>query len=952
MPFTRRMSLVTALMVGTTGCSGLTDDTGKSTQASRSALGLPTTTASEQSFTALESGQVRPLAISSCGRLLFAVNTPDNRLEIFRRVGDNLTAIGSVPVGLEPVAVAVRNEREVWVVNHLSDSVSIVDVRDPAHPRVVRTLLVGDEPRDIVFAGPRKDRAFITTAHRGQNTGRDPQLATPSVGRADVWVFTADALGSTLAGTPLTVITLFADTPRALAVSPDSKTVYAAAFHTGNQTTVVNERLVSNGGGAPEPLTDVNGLPAPDTSLIVKFRPGPDGQMHWLDETDRIWDDAVRFTLADKDVFAIDASLAVPAEKQGSAVAGVGTVLFNMAVNPVNGKVYVGNLESRNEVRFEGHNEFGGGSTVRGHIAESRISVISGTKVAARHMNKHLDYSKEGTPTEAEKSLAFPTGMEVSRDGKLLFVAALGSNKLGVYRTAELEADTFVPSQADQVLLSGGGPTGLVVAPEGNFVYVMTRFDNGISIVHAKGKRELNHVRMYNPEPASVTRGRRFLYDASLTSAHGDSACASCHIFGDVDSMAWDLGDPDGSVLNNPGPFTTPLLPFFPSKDLHPMKGPMTTQSLRGMANHGPMHWRGDRTGGNDVTSSAQPDTGTFDEDAAFKKFNGAFTGLLGRANKLTDAEMQDFTNFMLQVVYPPNPVRNLDNSLTPAQARGRAFYFAQAPDGTPLPSDTFHNCNGCHTLDPSGNAAAGVAKPGFFGSDGRYSFESEAQFMKVPHLRNAYQKVGMFGMANTFSLPIDTFPPRLAFLPPPLNDVSPKGDQVRGFGFTHDGSLDTMFRFFGANLFAQRPATDTFPNPFGIPPNAEGIGIRRDLEAFMLAFDSNLAPIVGQQVTLTGNNASVALPRIELLQQRAAAGECELTVSGRAGSRELGYLYNPAIGTFVANRANDRAATINELQAQARSAGLTFTAVPTGSGTRIALDRDSDGTFNGDETR
>ena len=29
------------------------------------------------------------------------------------------------------------------------------------------------------------------------------------------------------------------------------------------------------------------------------------------------------------------------------------------------------------------------------------------------------------------------------------------------------------------------------------------------------------------------------------------------------------------------------------------MKGPMTTQTLRGMANHGPMHWRGDRTGGN-----------------------------------------------------------------------------------------------------------------------------------------------------------------------------------------------------------------------------------------------------------------------------------------------------------------------------------------------------------------
>ena len=78
-----------------------------------------------------------------------------------------------MPVGLEPVAVAARTNTEVWVVNHLSDSVSIVDI-GATPPRVVRTLLVGDEPRDIVFAGPTDadghfSRAFITTARRGQN---------------------------------------------------------------------------------------------------------------------------------------------------------------------------------------------------------------------------------------------------------------------------------------------------------------------------------------------------------------------------------------------------------------------------------------------------------------------------------------------------------------------------------------------------------------------------------------------------------------------------------------------------------------------------------------------------------------------------------------------------------------------------------------------------------------
>ena len=118
----------------------------------------------------------------------------------------------------------------------------------------MRTLLVGDEPRDIVFAGPGGNRAFITTAHRGQNTPSqatiETVLTTPGIGRADVWVFDATNLGATLGGTPQTIITLFGDTPRALAVSPDGNTVYAAVFHSGNRTTTISEGLVPSGATA------------------------------------------------------------------------------------------------------------------------------------------------------------------------------------------------------------------------------------------------------------------------------------------------------------------------------------------------------------------------------------------------------------------------------------------------------------------------------------------------------------------------------------------------------------------------------------------------------------------------------------------------------------------------------------------------------------------------------
>jgi len=208
------------------------------------------------SFTAFESGQVRPIAQSPDGTKLFVVNTPDNQLEIFDVNNGSPTYAESVTVGLEPVTVAAYSNDQVWVVNYLSDSVSIIDVStSPA--RVIKTLLVGDEPADIVFAGSGGDRAFITTAHRGQNSlYTDPanpgELITPNIGRADVWVFDVGPTltDGSLGGAPLDIITLFGDTPKALTVSPDGNTVYAAVFKSGNQTTVLHEQVVCDNGVA------------------------------------------------------------------------------------------------------------------------------------------------------------------------------------------------------------------------------------------------------------------------------------------------------------------------------------------------------------------------------------------------------------------------------------------------------------------------------------------------------------------------------------------------------------------------------------------------------------------------------------------------------------------------------------------------------------------------------
>lgn len=879
------------------------------------------------SYTLFENGQVRPLVMSADGRLLYAVNTPDNRLEIFHVKADGLSLAQSVPVGMGPVAVAVRNSSEVWVVNHLSDSISIIDT-STASAHLSRTLLVGDEPRDIVFAGD--DRAFITTAHRGQNSPLDPQFFTPGLPRADVWVFDAKNLGTQLGGTPLTIVSLFTDTPRALAVSNDRSKVYVAGFHTGNRTTTVNEGSVCNGGatalqcqpnvamslfapgGLPAPNANVlEGLIQPEEGLIVQYN-----GLNWVDELGRIWNDIVRFNLPDKDVFIIDAMAALPAEVTNSAVSGVGTILFNMVANPQNDKIYVTNTDANNAVRFEGSRPLPPApghdiSTVQGNLHKARISVINTSgQVTPRHLNKHINYAVHPSPAgTAEKSLATPTDMVISADGQTLYVAAFGSSKVAVFNTAELESDSFVPGE-NHIELGEGGPSGLALDELNNKLYVLTRFNNTLLVIDTLTNRRQQVYALHNPEPPSVLVGRQFLYDARLTSSNGEASCSSCHVFGDLDSLAWDLGDPMGTLLNNPGPFALNFGNQIPIlyQDFHPMKGPMSTQSLRGMANHGPMHWRGDRTGGNDEPS-AQPDSGSFDEDAGFKKFNGAFEGLLGRSVPLDQNEMQAFTDFILQLNYPPNPVRNLDNSLTASQQDARDFYFGPVSDGV-------FNCNGCHVLDEA---------LGFFGTDGRSSFEAETQHLKIPHLRNMYQKVGMFGMG-----PVDVGGNIGATF---IGDGIFMGDQIRGFGYTKDGSVDTIDRFHNSPLF-------TFPG---------GQSQIDQMNDFMMAFDTEIKPVVGQQITLTSSNAPVVGTRINMFIGQAAAGNSELVVKARINNVARGWVYQS--GVFVADSVSEPALAADQLAALATAENtITYMAVPLGSGRRMGIDRDEDNVLDSDD--
>lgn len=778
-------------------------------------------------FKNFESPQVHPLALTPDGTRLLAVNTPDHRLSVFDLTGETPALIAEIPVGLEPVSVAARNDREAWVANWLSDSVSVVDL---SSGNVIDTIDVGNEPTDVVFAGAQSEIAFVCVSGLAEVKAYDPNK------RADA----------------PQVINIRGKQPRALTRDQSGGRVFVSVFESGNQTTIVSANQVSAAGGPPKVRPKMSKkLPtAPEVGLIVKWNGSG-----WADDRGNTkWSQFVPYTLADVDVVVLDASGPVP--KIQKELRGIGTHIGNAVFDSTANRLYVANLEAHNQIRFE--------PNLSGRFASTRLSIINlaaGAGVSDVDLNPHINLDvTEGSDAERARSLALPADITRASDGTL-YVAATGSAKVGVLNQAGVVQDRINVGQ---------GPTGLAVDEARKRLYVLNRFDESLSVVDLSKRSETARVSVgFNPEPPNVRQGRRFLYDASL-SAHGDLACASCHFNGHRDGLAWDLGNPKGILQTGSGNgFST----------FHPMKGPMTTQSLRGIIGNEPLHWRGDRSKLDD--------------------FNPAFMSLLGGPRELTADEMSAFKAFTQTLTYPPNPLQNLDRTFPnpptgPSAERGRQLFGNSRLDASVL------TCNDCHLAFAFRSGTNNLVIPGLL--------LQESQDFKVPQLRGLDQKLGM---------------------------VNASGEQISGFGFIHDGSVDTLLDFLRLPVFTFRNDDD-----------------RRDVEAFVLAFDTGVAPAVGLQVTINAENkrAPAVAERINLLMNQANAGNCDLVVRGVYGGARRGFVY-VGRGIFQPDRQGDAQLSWQALvEAAGAGAELTFTGVPVGYGRRLGIDLKADGRLDGDQ--
>src|SRR5881396_1519244 len=168
-------------------------------------------TASSPGFVHFETGQVHPAVLTPSGDRLLVVNTPDGYLRVFDVASqDHPVKVDDIAVGLEPVSVACRSDSEAWVINNVSDDVSIVNL-NTLHVRA--TLRVGDDPNDVLFAN---GYAYVTVSQEDAVKVYDP---------------------ATLA--QVAVIPIGGRMPRALSKKADGSAVYVASFLGGNKASVL-----------------------------------------------------------------------------------------------------------------------------------------------------------------------------------------------------------------------------------------------------------------------------------------------------------------------------------------------------------------------------------------------------------------------------------------------------------------------------------------------------------------------------------------------------------------------------------------------------------------------------------------------------------------------------------------------------------------------------------------
>ncbi len=618
-------------------------------------------------FQLFASPQAGPIALSPDGSLLFSVATTSNRLVVIDTA--TLDVLAWLEVGIDPVGVGVRPDGlEVWVSNHVSDSVSVIDT-DPSsdtYLAVVDTVqeldadgaTLFDEPTGIAFASNAK--AYVALSSRDQ-------------------IAVVDVASRSVTGT----IDVRAQDPRAIAVH--GGLLYVAAFESMNQSELSGCANI-NGTGI---VGDQCSLGLQD---LLNFATNPNlpGAVKNI---------VIDPDLPDRDLFVYDTTT----DTEVDVVSGVGTLLYGIAVDST-GRAFVSQTDARNQVNGdEGMNLVDLDNRMfLNQVAAVTCSLGAGCGGASVF---ELEPLPPAQPAPGD-ALATPYGIAVSNDDSTLVVTAAATSRVFTMDASSGTVldilDLGVGADAGQQI-----PRGVALAsdPQGApaTAYVLNTLDNSIAVVDVSVPGALvwsSEVSLgSDPTPDAVRRGR-IAFNNAFASDTATFSCASCHPDGHTDQLLWRIGGPCffGACTGD--------------------DEPRTTMPVRGLKNTLPLHWDGtlgDPFGGPNGEVGGGGSGGTDcslgdadgDHDCFLDLVMGSLSGVMcdqtgacpPGGNQLDAGERDDMARFLASVVYPPARSRRPDDVLSTSAVDGFSDFFVDQGGQANQPNTCADSDAGCHEL-------------------------------------------------------------------------------------------------------------------------------------------------------------------------------------------------------------------------------------------------------------
>ena len=599
----------------------------------------------------------KPIAISR-GRI-YVANTPADTLDVIDAESRSLVA--RVPVGIDPVAVAVRPDGlEVWVANHVSDAVSVIDTdpASPTHLQIVATVqdldrstraTRFDEPVGIAFAGNAK--AYVALSSENQ-------------------VAVVDVASRQITGR----LTITAQDPRALAVSGGR--LYVLPFESNNQT-------------------QISGCVGALDGNLCTF----DAQQHVV-TTNNVLSTGIDVDIVrnprvpDRDLYVFDTAT----DQLVQVVETVGTLLYGLAVDSA-GRVFVTQADARNDANGRAGTAGHGLEEMENRAFLNRITRVDcgggggGGGSCGTPETIELEPLPPSHPAPGA-ALATPFAIQISEDDSTLIASAAGSDRL-------FTVDAASGSVLGRVE-TGSVPRGVALEsnPAGRpaRAWVLNAVANTVSVVDLAdpgAPRVVDTIALEDPTHPVVKRGRMAFHDAGASTT-GTFSCESCHPDGHTDQLVWVLDTP---VCDVAGCDQIP---------------PRTTMPIRGLRDTAPFHWDGipgDPFGGSNTANINGSDPPNCDPANPVTCTRNLVDGALattmcrvgacpsngsGQAGALSAAERNDLARFLLSVPYPPAPRRSYRDVLSARAKDGfQAFHIDGVPDRGPNPNV----CGDCHRM-------------------------------------------------------------------------------------------------------------------------------------------------------------------------------------------------------------------------------------------------------------